>query len=745
MAIGNASVSSNSMTATTVSWDVTGSPSYEYVTVRFSLSNDAGDSSTIAGTVAKATESLSHTGLTAGTTYYYYIHGSTADGTVSGNDSDTASGTTGNVPDKPGATLTVVSRKEISIVVTAPANNYGSDITSYTMQQKKGKYGTWETLTGLSLPGTITRNNLSHDTLYSYRVSATNGYGASGISEVYGTTIKPTGRMAITATRKTPVTGNNVTLSWTTPKGYTDTEITSDSDKYYIYYLYDEDKALLHTSSSLNDKSVDPFNMGSRDKNKDYYFAVTFHVNSTKYHTTALKKFNYNGPPDVPAAPIPTIISDNTIDIYWQTPVSYSKDIDTYDLRYSIDGGTNWISSLLSDDQSHIAGSGQRYSHTNVGYQLQGYTLADRTRNTAKDYATLYAAGNTSPLDITGTSTTLWVLDTVDSKLYAYTVAAGARASNSDISLHTDNAAPTGITTNGTTMWVADSADEKLYAYAVTSKTRDADKDVTLDSANTDPKGLWSNSTHIYVLDSDLNIYSYEVDGDRASANDIEPAGDVLINPVSIYSDGITLWISDSSDNELYAYVLSSGARDSGKDIDPGMTPRGIHSDGTTLWVLGIPGNNYSYSVLASNDYGSSAYSDASAGIKILIPSDLTSLEASATGENTILLTWDVPGTAEFITSFVVERSADSGATWTIIKSSATAADINLLKDGDVYKYTDTQLEANTSYKYRVKATNTTGSGNYYESESVKTSQLPGRSAKPIFRTDYQGSYKFGN
>ena len=56
-----------------------------------------------------------------------------------------------------------------------------------------------------------------------------------------------------------------------------------------------------------------------------------------------------------------------------------------------------------------------------------------------------------------------------------------------------------------------------------------------------------------------------------------------------LWSDGTTAWVSDPTDNKLYAYVLSDFSRDSGKDIDldsDNATARGIWSDGTTIWVL---------------------------------------------------------------------------------------------------------------------------------------------------------------
>ena len=62
--------------------------------------------------------------------------------------------------------------------------------------------------------------------------------------------------------------------------------------------------------------------------------------------------------------------------------------------------------------------------------------------------------------------------------------------------------------------------------------------------------------------------------------------------PSGIWSDDTTMWVADFIDQKLYAYALSTKARDSGKDIDLSADfgtfngPNGIWSDGTTMWAV---------------------------------------------------------------------------------------------------------------------------------------------------------------
>ena len=56
--------------------------------------------------------------------------------------------------------------------------------------------------------------------------------------------------------------------------------------------------------------------------------------------------------------------------------------------------------------------------------------------------------------------------DKGDDKLYAYALAGGTYDSTRDIPLYSDNSGPAGVWSDGITIWVADSHDGKLYAYS---------------------------------------------------------------------------------------------------------------------------------------------------------------------------------------------------------------------------------------------------------------------------------------
>ena len=97
--------------------------------------------------------------------------------------------------------------------------------------------------------------------------------------------------------------------------------------------------------------------------------------------------------------------------------------------------------------------------------EVWAYRLSSGSRNAARDYETLYAAGNRSPRSIWSDGETTWITDRTDGKVYAYNQLDKSRVSSRDYDLDPSNTRPTGIWSNGATMWVADEDDNRLYTY----------------------------------------------------------------------------------------------------------------------------------------------------------------------------------------------------------------------------------------------------------------------------------------
>ncbi len=135
---------------------------------------------------------------------------------------------------------------------------------------------------------------------------------------------------------------------------------------------------------------------------------------------------------------------------------------------------------------------------------------------------------NWVPKGLWSDGTTMWVSDPKNNiKIFAYDLATGDMDSSKEIrtlcsiwSLDpraSDNCHPAGLWSDGETMWVVDTMDKKLYAYDLDTRERQAhlDFDGLSDAGNNSPKGSWSDGTTMWVLDHHKGrIYSYNMPGE---------------------------------------------------------------------------------------------------------------------------------------------------------------------------------------------------------------------------------------
>ena len=122
------------------------------------------------------------------------------------------------------------------------------------------------------------------------------------------------------------------------------------------------------------------------------------------------------------------------------------------------------------------------------------------------------------------------------------------------------------------------------------------------------PGGIWSNGTTMWVTDwSDREIDAYLVsDGSRDSANDFNSliGNSSRARATSIWSDGETMWVAfDGTQSSIFAYRMSNMTRNTSKDFNTlaaegNQKPWGIWSDGTTMWVSDyVDDKIYAYSM----------------------------------------------------------------------------------------------------------------------------------------------------
>ncbi len=109
--------------------------------------------------------------------------------------------------------------------------------------------------------------------------------------------------------------------------------------------------------------------------------------------------------------------------------------------------------------------------------------------------------------------------------------------------------------------------------------------------------GAWSNGETVWISDSeaamlfayDLPGGSFDTDSSASEKNfkTLDAAGND--SPAGIWSDGTTMWVADKDDRKVYAYRMDNHERDPGKDISltqhSKYSAAGIWSDGEVMWV----------------------------------------------------------------------------------------------------------------------------------------------------------------
>ena len=131
---------------------------------------------------------------------------------------------------------------------------------------------------------------------------------------------------------------------------------------------------------------------------------------------------------------------------------------------------------------------------------VEALALSDDSHAAAQSFDTGVTSGTHG---IWGNSSTIWVSYTSategDDALWAYRKDTKAADADKDIDLHADNLSPRGIWSDGTTIWVIDVVDLKAYAYGVNDGTRDEDLEFDVDPGNQVPEGMWSDGDTVWV------------------------------------------------------------------------------------------------------------------------------------------------------------------------------------------------------------------------------------------------------
>jgi chitodextrinase/predicted phosphodiesterase len=206
------------------------------------------------------------------------------------------------------------------------------------------------------------------------------------------------------------------------------------------------------------------------------------------------------------------------------------------------------------------------------------------------------------------------------------------------------------------------------------------------------------------------------------------PAAPSNLSAAAISSFQIDLSWTDNSDNEIGFKVERSLNGTSGwAEIGTTNANMTAFSD-TSL----NPETTYYYRVCASNSAGDSDYSNTASATTqgISLPAAPDNLSASAISSSKIDLSWTDNSDNE--TSFKVERSPDGASGWVEIGTANT----------NETTFSDTGLNPETTYYYRVCASNSAGDSGYSNTANA-TTQSAGSCTSPAW--DPNATYNKGD
>jgi fibronectin type 3 domain-containing protein len=192
-----------------------------------------------------------------------------------------------------------------------------------------------------------------------------------------------------------------------------------------------------------------------------------------------------------------------------------------------------------------------------------------------------------------------------------------------------------------------------------------------------------------------------------SSTNSLNPPTNLTATAASAGS--ITLGWTDNATSEAGYAVERSANGGTWTVIAPALPANSTAYQDATVQ----PGTSYSYRVRAFDATSNSAYSNLAT--VTTFPAPPGSLAASAVSSSRIDLSWsNVAGE----TGYKVERSTN-GTTWAQLATTGT----------DVTTYQDLSVVANTTYSYRVRASNGGGDSSY---SPTATATTPGSVTNPL-------------
>ena len=699
----NFTAAATSATSVSLAWTVVASAT----SYKLERSTDGSTWTALAPSPALTGSSTSYADtVSPGSTYYYRISTISASGTSSPALPVTAS----TYPAQPVLTPNVISTTEIDLAWAAVASAF-----SYKLERSTDGGTTWSTLATQSATS-YADTGLTADTTYKYRLTAINATGNSAVSAVVsGTTIllAPTGLTA------TDLSTTTIALAWIPVTDATSYKLERSIDG-VTFTTVAASPALTATSTSYTDTGL---NSGATYT----YRLSAIDASGTSAASSTASALTLSVAPAITA----TVISASEIDLSW-TP---STGATSYKLERSIDGGVTW-SALATQSTTTYNNTGLTAS-TAYQYRVSASSAAGTSAlSTVASGTTLpptptsfaQAVASATEIDLSWTpviSATSYKIErslngTTWTALSPSPALTGASNNYNDIGLSagtsytyrisTVNAVGTSTAVVGSPLLtlpavptltaVVNSATQVGLSWTSVTSANSYKLEVSTDSGNT-----WSTlatQSGLTYTNSGLNAdtnYKYRVSASNSTGygalSNIPSVTTYLTAPA-----GLSLTSASATEIDLSWPMLVDATTYKIEQSNNGttwttLTPSpALTGTSTTYAATGLTaGTQYYFRVSGVDAAGTSAPTTAVSAFTLPGVSTITPTVISA---NEIDLSWTAVTGA---TNYKLELSADGGNTWSTLVTQATTT------------YKHLSLTADTTYKYRVSATNTAGYG----------------------------------
>lgn len=417
---------------------------------------------------------------------------------------------------------------------------------------------------------------------------------------------------------------------------------------------------------------------------QDTYYGVAFSpdtshsVSETDGSYSATASFLITAPPSAPQNLHASPASISQINLSWAAPAnSGSSAITGYEIARSIDNGTTW-SAIVPNTGSTTT----TYSDKGLAGNTT-YTYSVSAINTDGSGPASNAASATTP-------------STTATAPQPPTGLGSVAVSPSQISLSWS--APSNDGGSAVTGYMVERSTDGGFTWSTTASNTGSTSTTYSDT------GLYPSTAYAYRV-SAINPVGTSGPSNTASATTSAGQVTISVNSADLCGNQIT----DMSTVIRYA---------NGTTIQESYTPASFNVMSGAAYVVHVRnygsnvfshwnnGNTTSYyAITPTQNTMLTAYystSTCSSGATSTAPGAPTGLAATAASSSQVNLSWTAPSNSgsSAITGYKIERSTDSGTSWSAIQSNTGSTSTT---------YSDSGLAASTTYTYRVSAINSAG------------------------------------